>query len=122
MSVIFKSVTIGNGHKKLFSREAGAPCFLKLSLRLQKRKPTLYRMGITTSSSCFIGAEQPCTVVTNFGSEGKTYALTECGGGSLSSFALFRFMRYYAIATNKLCKLNFRGFFHVPTYKSAAGL
>ena len=27
--------------------------------------------GITTSSSCFIGAEQPCTVVTNFGSEGK---------------------------------------------------
>ena len=31
----------------------------------------LYRMGITTISSCFIGAEQPCTVVTNFGSEGK---------------------------------------------------
>ena len=28
-------VTIGNGHKKLFSREAGASSFLKLSLLLQ---------------------------------------------------------------------------------------
>ena len=29
---------------------------------------------------------------------------------------------YDAIATNKLCKLNFRGGFHVPTYKSEARL
>ena len=43
----------------------------KKAYALQKRKPTLYRMGITTSFSFFIGAEQPCTVVTNFGSEGK---------------------------------------------------
>ena len=42
--------------------------------------------------------------LTNFISEGKP-------SGSLSSFALFRFMRYDAIATNKLRKLNFRGFF-----------
>ena len=42
--------------------------------------------------------------------------LTECGGGSLSSFALFRFIQYDAIATNKLCKLIFRGgfFMYLP--------
>ena len=34
----------------------------------------------------------PCTTVTNFGSEGKPM-LTECGG-SLSSFALLRYIQY----------------------------
>ena len=35
------------------------------------KKAYALQNGDHYSSSCFIGAEQPCTVVTNFGSEGK---------------------------------------------------
>ena len=43
-------------------------------------------------------------------------------GGSLASFALLDTCDKDAIAINKLCKLNFNVFYHVLSYKSAAGL
>ena len=37
MSAISKTVTIGNGYYKSFSKEVGAFSFLKLSLNLQRK-------------------------------------------------------------------------------------
>ena len=55
--------------------------------------------------------------VTNFCSEG--YAVTECG--SLSSFALFRHIRYGRHCYKQAMKVKLQVFYHVLTYKSAEG-
>ena len=51
----------------------GSGCFqfLEAVFTSTAKKAYVLQNGITTSSSCFIGAEQPCTVVTNFVSEGE---------------------------------------------------
>ena len=58
----------------------------------------------------------PCTIVTNFCSEGK---VTECG--SLSSFALFRHLRYESHCYKQAMNVKLQVFYHILSYKSAAG-
>ena len=88
---------------------------------LQKRKPTLYPSQFTTNSGCFIGVETTTAAETHFGKllcstakllplavAKEAYAVTECG--SLSSFALFRHIRYRHYCYKKKYKLNFMCF------------
>ena len=82
MSAIFKTYNHWKRALKMIFKESGCfqfPEVVVTSTAIESLRCTcnvhvkrcIYRMGITSTSSCFIGAEQPCTVVTNFGSEGK---------------------------------------------------